>query len=323
MDLQKAIEAALRMISGHQPQVKKTYRLQRKLEKLGKFSLTRIISPTEDLYVVCSGQVVPVRVFFPGEKTKDSDLLLFFHGGGWVTGDIESYNKFCAVTALRTGCRVAAVDYRLAPEHKFPKGLQDCYEITRYFFQNAEQLLGISAERITLMGDSAGGNLAAAISLLARDRKAFSPRRQILIYPATYNDHTGNSPYPSVRTNGMDYVLTAQRIRDYMDLYIGSPADRHNPYFAPLLAEDFSNQPNTLVITAAFDPLRDEGEDYGRHLRDAGNFVEIHRIPHAIHGFLSMPASFQPVKQAYEIINHFLSEAKHGEIKEAHGLDPA
>lgn len=323
MDLKKAIAAALRLISYHQPQVKNSYQLQRKLGKLGKLSLIRAISPTENLHVVCKEQVVPVRVFYPGDKTQDTDLLLFFHGGGWATGDINSYNKTCAVLALKTGCRVASVDYRLAPEHKFPKGLQDCYEIARYFFRNASPLFGISPDRIILLGDSAGGNLSAAVSLLARDQKEFYPKRQILIYPATYHDHTANSPYPSVQKNGTDYVLTAQRIVEYMNLYQRTPEDTNSPYFAPLLTSDFSNQPDTLVITAEFDPLRDEGEDYGQHLRNAGNRVEIYRIPGTLHGFLSLPAGLAPVKQAYQIINQFLSEAEHGKIETTHRLDPA
>lgn len=323
LELKKAIEAALRLISYHQPEVKNSYHLRRKLGQLGRLSLIRAISPTENLHVVCREQVIPVRMFYPGDKVQNTDLLLFFHGGGWVTGDIDSYNKVCAVTALKTGCRVASVDYRLAPEHKFPKGLQDCYEIAQYFFKNAMHLFGISPERIVLMGDSAGGNLAAAVSLMARDRQTFVPKRQILIYPATYNDHTENSPYPSVEKNGKDYVLTSQRIVEYMSLYMRTPKDAKSPYFAPLLAEDFSAQPDTLVITAEFDPLRDEGEDYGQHLRSAGNPVEIYRISGAIHGFFSMPAGLPQVKQAYQIMNQFLSEAEHGEIKETHRLDPA
>lgn len=124
-------------------------------------------------------------------------------------------------------------------------------------------LLGITPDQITLIGDSAGGNLAAVVSLMARDRGEFLPRQQILLYPATNNDHTENSPFDSVRTNGKGYLLTSKRMVDYMALYRSSDEDLQNPYYAPILCSDLSDQPRTLIITAEFDPLRDEGEAYG------------------------------------------------------------
>ena len=209
--------------------------------------------------------------------------------------------------AKLTGHVVVSVDYRLAPEHPFPAGLEDCYAVARDIFLDA-QLLGVPAESITLIGDSAGGNLAAALSLLARDRGEFLPRRQILLYPATYNDHTARSPFPSVRENGEGYILTAKRIGEYMELYASCGADRKSPYFAPLLAEDLSGQPDTLIITAQYDPLRDEGEAYGKKLLAEGNRVKIHRIGEALHGFITLPPTLRVVKEAYGVINEFLSE---------------
>lgn len=305
MAINKAFEAALKAISYHQLDIKRSYQLQRTLGKVGKFTLFRPTVKMTDSEIVCSGSVVPVRTFLPHNNADNTDLIIFFHGGGWVTGDIDSYNRVCAVTARQTGCRVASVDYRLAPEHPYPAGLQDCYEVARYFFWNAEELFGISSKRIILMGDSAGGNLAAAVSLMARDKGEFMPRRQILIYPATYFDHTKNSPYPSVVTNGTDYVLTAERIEEYMDLYKSKSTDKYEPYFSPLLAKDFSRQPDTLVVTAQYDPLRDEGEDYGQKLRDAGSYVEIYRMMNALHGFFSLPAGVHQVKKCYDMINSF------------------
>ena len=152
--------------------------------------------------------------------------------------------------------------------------------------------------------------LAAAVSLMSRDRGGFCPRRQILIYPALASDHSENSPYPSVRENGTGYLLTARRVRDYMALYRSSDEDLTNPYFAPLHAASLGEQPDTLLITAEYCPLRDEGEAYGRRLREEGGFVEIHRLPDALHGYFSLPVRFSLVKQTYGIMNRFL-ERRH------------
>ena len=323
--MNKALEAALKAISYNQLSVKKTYQLRRKLEGLGRFSLLRPTVSVTDSEFFCKNRSVPVRIFHPGNEDDINDIIIFFHGGGWVVGDIDSYSRVCAVTARTTGCRVVSVDYRLAPENPFPAGLLDCYEVTRQIIWNSSLTFNTSPDRVTLMGDSAGGNLAAAVSLMARDKGEFLPARQILLYPATYRDHSKNSPYPSVTENGSEYVLTSQNIQEYMELYLSRESDWENPYFAPLLAKDFSNQPDTLVITAEFDPLRDEGEDYAQHLKDAGNHVEIYRMMNAIHGFFSMPAGTPQVKKTYEIINKFLGEVQRGrkhEDRTSHRLDP-
>lgn len=153
-----------------------------------------------------------------------------------------------------------------------------------------------------------GANLAAAVSLLARDRGEFSVARQILVYPSTYNDHSENSPFDSVRENGTDYLLTSKKIQDYMALYMRSEADLESPYFAPLLAEDLRCQPRTLILTAQYDPLRDEGEEYGRRLARAGNRVRVYRMKDALHGFFSLGPGFAHVKCAYRAIRAFLDE---------------
>jgi acetyl esterase/lipase len=141
-----------------------------------------------------------------------------------------------------------------------------------------------------------------------RDRGEKPVDRQILIYPATYNNHTNASPFPSVLENGSEYLLTAKHICDYMDLYCPIEQDRNSPYCARLLAGDFSNQPDTLIITAQYDPLRDEAEEYGRKLKNAGNVVSVHRIADTLHGYFSLPTTFSAVKKSYDIINNFLKE---------------
>ena len=281
---------------------------------------------------------IPVRIFAPDVKGPHP-VLLFFHGGGWVTGNIDSYDKVCTNMAKITGHIVVSVDYQLAPEHKFPAAPEDCYRAAKEIFAHCD-MFGNTPDDITLIGDSAGGNLAAVVSLMARDRGEFFPKRQILLYPATNNDHTENSPFESVRTNGKGYLLTSKRMVDYMALYRSSDEDLQNPYYAPIISKDLSHQPKTLIITAEFDPLRDEGEAYGRKLSEAGNIVEIHRIHDALHGFMSLNPSFKHVKKAYRYINNFLknesdtfgeviSETEENKIsltentnKEVNGLEP-
>lgn len=322
MAINKALEAAMRALSNSQGDIRKSYHLQRMANSLTSFEIIKPLAKTYDTKIKSGDYDVPVRIFFPKDETDINDLIIFFHGGGWVTGNIDTYNHVCAAIAKKTGCKVASVDYRLAPEHRFPIGVTDCYEVTKHFMDNSEELFHISKDKVTLMGDSAGGNLAAVVSLMLRDKGEFVPKQQILIYPATYNDHTENSPYTSVKTNGKDYVLTSERIEEYMDLYRSSDDDLKNPYFAPLLAEDFGNQPKTLIVTAEFDPLRDEGEDYGQKLREAGGDVQVYRMMNAVHGFLSLPSAIPQVRRCHDVIREFLSESKVENLEEANVKKP-
>ncbi len=307
MAISKAMRSALSALSYPDIDIKKTYPLERELNKIASWRLKKPhLYRVWEHEVPCGDHMVPVRIFTPSEDTRHR-ALLFFHGGGWVTGDIDSYDGVCADMAALTGRVVVSVDYRLAPEHPFPAGAEDCYAVARELLARGA-LPDLSPEGITLIGDSAGGNLAAAVSLMARDRGEFLPRRQILIYPALGNDYSDTSPFPSVRENGSGYLLTAKRIRDYMELYRASEADLDDPYFAPLTARDLSRQPDTLIITAQYCPLRDEAELYGVLLRSAGNRAQIVRMPDALHGYFSLPAGFKLVRQTYEVINRFLDD---------------
>lgn len=295
---------ALKVLSKSRRSLKKYYKVQRKFLNVVNF----YIGPKYGLLdhkIMVGDREIPVRIFRP-IRTGTSGVLIFFHGGGWVTGNIDTYTNVCVNMAKQTRNTVISVDYRLAPEYPFPNGLEDCYYVTKEIFENLN-LLKCKASDITLIGDSAGGNLAAAVSLMARDKGDFLPSKQILIYPATYNDHTENSPFPSIRENGRDYLLTSKKIQDYMDLYAPRIEDRRSPYLAPLLAEDLTNQPATLIITAQYDPLRDEGEAYGMRLKEAGNKVKMYRMNDAVHGFFSLPWKSEYVIRSYEIINNFLS----------------
>lgn len=307
MAINKFMRATLRALSYPDINTKKNYKTERIVVDLAHKHYFRPFYKIWDHKISADGHDIPVRIFTP--KTKGIfPILLFFHGGGFVTGSIDSYDKVCTTMSEMTEHTVISVDYRLAPEHPFPAAVEDCYAVAKEVFSTCQEHFHVSSDRITLIGDSAGGNLAAVVSLLARDRKEFFPTQQILLYPATYNDHSDTSPFPSVTENGKGYLLTQKRIQDYLDLYVQDKEQYWNsPYFAPLLAEDLSVQPRTLILTAEFDPLRDEGEAYGKKLKKFGNDVTVYRLKDALHGFISLPSSFPHVKRSYQYINQFLN----------------
>lgn len=306
MAINKAMKMALKALSYPDIDIKKSYKLKRQINTVAN-PYIKPLYKMWDHVIPGMEHEIPVRIFAPSNGVKPEGILIFFHGGGFVVGNIDSYTKVCANMSEQTKQLVISVDYRLAPEYPFPAALLDCYAVTREIFMDAT-IFNIPLENISLIGDSAGGNLAAAVSLMARNCGEFLPKKQILIYPSTWNDHSETSPYESVREYGTDYLLTAKRINDYLDLYQSSDEDRNNPYFTPLLADDLSNQPKTLIITAGYDPLRDEGEAYGKKLYKFGNDVKVYRMKDALHGFISLPKGFVHVKRAYELINEFLKE---------------
>ena len=308
------LRLALRLLAFARFDVREDYERVRRLQRqLAALPSARYRTPPWDTFSDSGdGHRVPVRVFTPREQRRD-ELLLFFHGGGWVTGDIESYTPACATMADLTGCRVASVDYRLATEHPFPAGLEDCYGAARGLLENPSRAGLTDAEKIVLVGDSAGGNLAAAVSLLLREQGHRVPRRQILLYPVTHWDHDPTtSPFESVRRHGEDYRLTNTEVEDYFDMYVPDPVQRRNRLVSPLMAGDLSAQPDTLLITAELDLLCDEGEAYAHALAEAGNRVSVHRIEHAVHGFITLPRFARPLKEAYELIDAFLDEGPSG-----------
>lgn len=312
MAIHKAVHAALKVLSYPDINLKKNYKVVRRIINITHPHYTRPFYKAWNHKVFFEDHEIPVRIF-SAEKEVKKPILLFFHGGGWVTGNINSYNKVCAYMAKLTKHTVVSVDYRLAPEYRFPAAPEDCYYVAKEIFLHSEKLFGIKQDQITLIGDSAGGNLAAVVSLMARDRGEFLPKKQILIYPSTNNDFTENTPFPSVIENGTDYILTRKKLCDYMELYQSSEEDRKNPYFAPMLAENLYHQPSTLVITAEFDPLRDEGEAYAKRLSEYGNEVRLHRVIDGVHGFFSLTPRWSMILECYDWINKFLSEESNEE----------
>jgi acetyl esterase len=209
-------------------------------------------------------------------------LLVYYHGGGWVIGDLESHDDTCRKLAREAKCDVIAVDYRLAPEHPAPAALDDCIAATKWIFANAKSL-GVDAARIAIGGDSAGGNLAALVAMHAGVKPVF----QLLVYPST-DMRMGQQSH---RDNAQGYLLTADSMKWFIGHYLqGDEKKKHDPLYSPLLSDDASlkKSPPTLVITAEFDPLRDEGEEYAAKLASVGVPTSLVRFNGQIHAFFGM-----------------------------------
>ena len=237
---------------------------------------------------------LPVRVYRPA-ASGPLPALVFYHGGGWVVGDLEYQDIACRYLANHAPCVVVSVDYRLAPEHKFPAAPEDCYAAARWVAEHGASI-GADPSRIAVGGDSAGGNLAAAVALMARDRGGPRLVHQLLVYPVTdHNLETG-----SYLANAEGYMLTRESMRWFWDHYIRTAADGSDPIASPLRASDLRSLPAATIFTAEFDPLRDEGEAYAARLGQAGVSVSHTRFDGMIHGFFAMSHVLDQAKTAHE-----------------------
>ena len=253
------------------------------------------IARVENRRVPSSGGEIPLRLYVP-DAAGPLPALAYFHGGGWVIGSLDTHDAVCRHLAKQARTVVVSVDYRLAPEHKFPAAAEDCYAATRWIADNAAAL-GVDPARICVGGDSAGGNLAAVVSLMARDRGGPKIALQVLAYPVT--DHSYDTA--SYRDNADGYLLTKDSMVWFWNHYLGAPSDGTNVYASPLRAASLAGLPPAVVFTAEYDPLRDEGEAYARRLRDAGVRVVHKRYEGIIHGFFMMTGVFDEAKDAIGI----------------------
>jgi acetyl esterase len=242
------------------------------------------VAGVEDRKLSGPGGDLPVRIYMPFGEGPFA-VLMYFHGGGWVIGDIESSDGLCRSLANAAGCIVVSVDYRLAPEHPFPAAVDDAFHATLWAAANASSFGG-DPLRIAVCGDSAGGNLAAVVAQIARDRGEPAIRFQLLIYPVT----DAACDTPSYSENAEGYFLTREAMHWFWNHYVQKEADRSHPYASPLRAGNLADLPAALVITAEYDPLRDEGERYAERMRAAGTPVQLRRFDGMIHGFFTMGA---------------------------------
>ena len=239
-----------------------------------------------------AGPIV-VRIYTPKGGQAALPGLVYLHGGGWARGSLQTHDIVCRSLANGAGCVVVSVDYRMAPEHRFPAAFEDSLAATRWVGEHAAEL-GIDPRRLAVGGDSAGGNLAAAVALAARDAGGPSLVHQLLIYPVTdYNFDTR-----SYADNAEGYMLTRAAMQHYWRLYLRDGSDGADFRASPLRARDFGNLPPALVITAEFDPLRDEGRAYADRLREAGTPVLYREYPGMVHGFVTSAGVLDAGKQA-------------------------
>ena len=234
---------------------------------------------------VIQGRAGPIgaRAYRP-QGASPLPAVVYLHGGGWVVGDLDTHDATTSALAARSGCVVVSIDYRLAPEFPFPAGLEDCYDALAFVAEHGDEL-GIDPKRVAVAGDSAGANLAAALCLLARERGGPSIAFQLLVYPAT--DHFGEWPSYEELGDGR-HGLSLELMHWFSALYLPDRADAADWRASPVRATDLGGLPPALVLTAEYDPLRDEGEAYAAGLARAGVATTVHRYPAAVHGFFAL-----------------------------------
>ena len=258
----------------------------------------------EELSIPGPAGDLPARLYANGRDGL-RPALVYFHGGGFVFGNLDTHDAVCRAIAKESGAVVISVDYRLAPEHKFPAAVDDCYAATVWVAANAERL-GIDASHIAVGGDSAGGNLATVVALRCRDAGGPALALQLLLYPVT---DMSSLETASHRECGEGYFLTRAAMDWFTGHYVGSAELARHPEASPLLAANLSGLPPALVITAEFDPLRDEGEAYAQRLEQAGVPVTISRYDGMIHGFISMRGVLAGGRQAIQEAAEFTRSA--------------
>lgn len=248
-----------------------------------------------DRTIAGPGGRLRIRIYRPaGSVARLLPTVLYLHGGGWAIGSLEAYDLPCRFFCARSGCAVVALDYRLAPEHKFPAGLDDAVAAFRWLSAESEDL-GIDPDRIVVAGDSAGGTLAAVVAQQVRG-EARQPCLQWLIYPAT----DLGAETPSRTSCGEGFLLTRADMEWFRGLYLDDPADTADPRVSPLRASDLSGLPLALIFTAGFDPLRDEGQAYAERLAAAGVKTVHREFDSLIHGFVGMRGALQAAARAMD-----------------------
>jgi acetyl esterase len=252
------------------------------------------VARVENRTIPGPAQPIPIRVYWP-ETGKNLPALVYYHGGGWVAGSLDGHDRTLRALTNSSGCVVISVDYRLAPEHKFPAAVEDADAAVRYVAEHAAEF-DVDADLIAVGGDSAGGTLATVACLIARDRGGPKIAFQLLVYPAT--DYEDNRP--SVQDFAQGYFLTKPLLDYFWGHYLPRPEDGRHPHASPIRAESLAELPPAMVITAECDPIRDQGEAYAQRLRESGVPVSVKRYEGAIHAFFNLAGVVDSGKQAIE-----------------------
>jgi len=304
--MNEVLKKIIQKISHRDINVKKNYKLLRFLQN--------VVSPSflnrddyRDVVVCINNRNIKCRVFEPKNNSKKLKAIIFIHGGGWATGSISTYTKICMDLSKKTHRMIIAIDYRLAPEYPYPAGFDDCYDVTKFIMDNLDKI-GLSKNDICLIGDSAGGNLVAAIVNKSKNTKDFEIKQQVLLYPSLQMNYSSTTKYKSVIENGKDYLLTRKQLQDYVDLYLIDKSKINDIYVSPLNKKLFFRYPKTMVITADNDPLRDEGKSYAKKLKLFFNKVTYYNFKGAMHGFLSYSMGKKYKEETFEKIVKFLRD---------------
>jgi acetyl esterase len=261
------------------------------------------VHSVEDHNIPTATTHLPVRVYRPSDSA-DLPMLVWFHGGGWTTGDLDTHDQLCRQLCDAVGCVVMAVDYRLAPEEKFPGAANDCFGAYDWATRHAGEV-GADPTNLAVGGDSAGGNLAAVVAILAREKQAQPPKLQVLVYPVV--DHEFESP--SMIDNAKGFFLETENMRWFFDQYARTPDDFNDRRLSPMRAKSLANLPRAVVVSAEYDPLRDQDEAYGRRLQADGVATEIVRADGLIHGFFGLHAFMPPAQEPWDVTVNALRQA--------------
>lgn len=267
------------------------------------------VQAVADMTLTASFGQVPVRVYTPTEADLHP-VLVYFHGGAFFLGSLNTHDHIARELANVTGCKVVAVEYRLAPEHAYPAGLTDCYAVVRWVADHRDEF-GWDGRTLAIAGDSSGGNFVAAVAAMAADNGFDRITHQVLYYPSLDLDFD-TQRYESLRTNAVGYGLETAGLQPFNAFYIDSGADPDDPQVSPIKRADLTGLPAAFIVTAEFDPLRDEGELYGRKLAEAGVPVTVRRFEGAGHGFVQHFSWLPEFHRVFAETAAFLSGSHHG-----------